>query len=98
MINSPFLTSRDQIMKINELAGAVTVLNEAVPGGITGNDTDNVMIAYTKNPDKIVAEIPVEMTTLPVQERNLEFIVPVWGASAGTTILFPGSLFFAGGI
>lgn len=96
--NSQFISSAEDIMPINELAGAVTIINTFVPGGITGNDSDDLMIAYDRSADKLEFEIPVELTFLPVQERGLTFIVPAYSNIAGLNIYFPGSMFFAGGI
>lgn len=91
--NSPFLKGKENIMKINELAGAATDI-----GGFTGNDSNDVMWFYKKDPRKLQLEIPVEFTSLPPQERNLEWVVNCYSNIAGVNIYFPGSMLFVAGI
>lgn len=83
--NSPFLTSVDDIIPINELDGA----------GTAGVD---VMIAYDRSPDKLELEIPVELEWMAVQQRNLEFIIPGRNRLGGLNIYYPLSASIREGI
>jgi len=77
--NSQYIASADEIIPLNELAGA----------GAGGTD---IFIVY--NPDKmnLRLDIPHELEFLPVQERGLEFIVPAYGNTGGLAIYKPLSL------
>jgi len=46
-------------------------------------------VYYSKNPDKVTLEIPQEFEQLRVQEKNLEFVVPVHGRIGGTIFYYP---------
>jgi len=85
--NSPFLTSLDDIIAVNECAAA----NNPELG------TD-AMVAYDRNPDKLQLEIPVELEMLPVQQKNLEFTIPGRSRLAGLNIYYPLSLAIGTGI
>lgn len=74
--NSPFLTSIDNIIPVNELAAA----------GAGGGD---IMVAYNRDPDKLQLEIPVELEWRPVQEKGLEFIVPGRSRLGGVNVYYP---------
>lgn len=83
--NSPYLTSMDNVIPVNELLGA----------GAGGTDR---MVAYTRRPDKLQFEIPAELQFLPPQEQGLEFIVPAWLSICGVVVYYPLSAAFADGI
>lgn len=83
--NSPFLTSADNVIPVNELAGA----------GTSGVD---MMVAYTRSPDKLQLEIPYELQFLANQERGLEIIVPGLSSIAGVNVYYPLSAAFGEGI
>ena len=85
--NSPYLDSKEDIVPVNECTAANN------PELAT-----DAMVAYDKNPDKLQLEIPVEMQMLPVQQKNLEFTVPVRARLAGLNIYYPLSLAIATGI
>jgi len=85
--NSPFLKSIDDIIPVNECAAANN------PELAT-----DAMVAYDRNPDKLQLEIPVELEMLPVQQKNLEFIIPGRSRLAGLNIYYPLSLAIATGI
>lgn len=85
--NSPYLTSEADIIPVNECAAA--------------NNPElstDAMVAYDRNPDKLQLEIPVELEMLPVQQKNLEFIVPGRSRLGGLNIYYPLSLAIATGI
>jgi hypothetical protein len=77
--NSPYISSASQIIPVPELTGA----------GTAGVD---VMVGYTRRPDKLQIEIPEDITFYPVQERVLEMVVPVTSEFAGLNIYYPLSL------
>lgn len=83
--NSPYLNSLDDIIPVNELAGAGT-------GGV------DIMVAYTRRPDKLQLEIPAEMQYLPAQEQGLEMVVPGWLSICGVVIYYPLSASIIEGI
>jgi len=85
--NSPFLKSIDDIIAVNECAAA--------------NNPElstDAMVAYDRNPDKLQLEIPVELEMLPVQQKNLEFVIPGRSRLAGLNIYYPLSLAIGTGI
>ena len=85
--NSPFLNSVDDIIPLNEASAAN---NPTL--------TTDAMVAYDRNPDKLQLEIPVELEYLPIQQKNLEFIIPGRSRLAGLNIYYPLSLAIATGI
>lgn len=85
--NSPFLTSVNDIIAVNEC--------DAVNNPELSTDA---MVAYDRNPDKLQLEIPVELEMMPVQQKNLEFLVPGRSRLAGLNIYYPLSLAIATGI
>lgn len=85
--NSPYLNSVDDIIPVNECAA------ENNPELST-----DAMVAYDRSPDKLQLEIPVELEMMPVQQKNLEFVVPGRNRLAGLNIYYPLSLAIATGI
>jgi hypothetical protein len=85
--NSPYLSSIDDIIPVNECAAANNVLLST-----------DVMVAYDRNPEKLQLEIPVELEWLPVQQKNLEFVIPGRNRLGGLNIYYPLSLAIASGI
>lgn len=83
--NSQYFKSEDDIVPVNELAGA----------GFDGTDK---MVAYTKNPDKICVEIPQEAESMPVQQALFSYIMLWYAYSAGTVIRYPRSVAYAEGL
>ena len=61
-------------------------LNEIEGSGGGGVDQ---MVAYTRNPDKVTLEIPQDFEQFPVQERGLEFLVPVHERMGGVLMYYP---------
>lgn len=85
--NSPFLKSIDDIIAVNECAAA--------------NNPElstDAMVVYDRNPDKLQLEIPVELEMLPVQQKNLEFLIPGRSRLGGLNIYYPLSLNILTGI
>ena len=57
----------------------------------------NVMFLYTNNPDKMSLEIPMSFYQYPLQNRNLEVIIPCEQRAAGMIIYYPLSALIAVG-
>lgn len=85
--NSPYLNSMDDIVPVNECNAANNPLLAS-----------DAMVAYDRSPDKLQLEIPVELEMLPVQQKNLEFVVPGRSRLAGLNIYYPLSLAIGTGI
>ncbi len=85
--NSPYLTSVEDIIPVNEFAAANNPLLST-----------DAMMAYDRSPDKLQLEIPVELEFMPVQQKNLEFVIPGRSRLAGLNIYYPLSLAIATGI
>ena len=63
-----------------------------------GAATTDRMVAYRRDPSKLELMIPQEFETLPVQERNLRFVIPTHSRIGGTIIYKPLSLIYRDGI
>lgn len=85
--NSPYLNSLDDLIPVNECSAANNPLLST-----------DAMVAYDRNPDKLQLEIPVELEMLPVQQKNLEFVVPGRSRLGGLNIYYPLSLAIGTGI
>lgn len=85
--NSPYLSSEADVIPVNECAAANNPELSA-----------DAMVAYDRNPDKLQLEIPVELEYMPVQQKNLEFIIPGRSRLAGLNIYYPLSINIATGI
>lgn len=60
--------------------------------------TGEIMVAYRRDPDAVMLEMPQMFEQLPVQERNLEFVVPCHSRIAGLIIPYPLSMAVGEGI
>jgi len=85
--NSPYLNSMDDIIAVNECSAA-----------LNPNLTADAMVVYTRDPDKLELEIPVELEMLPVQQKNLEFIIPGRARVGGVNVYYPLSASISEGI
>ena len=85
--NSPYLSNVNDIIPVNECSASDNPELSA-----------DAMVAYDRNPDKLQLEIPVELEMMPVQQKNLEFVVPGRNRLAGLNIYYPLSLAIATGI
>lgn len=72
---------------------------EAVPE-LKGSGTGGIdqLLLYELDSEVLEQRIPREMGTEPVQSRNLEFVVPIWGRHGGVVVRFPLALRFMEGI
>ena len=89
--NSPFI---DSLEWSNEISAEQRTAN------LGGDDpyTGDIMIAYRRSPDAFWFEMPQPFEQLPVQERNLEFVVPCHSRIAGVLIPYPLSMSIGEGI
>lgn len=83
--NSPYVTSEDDVIPVNELKGAGT-------GGV------DIMVGYDRNPDKVQLEIPGELQFLAPQEQGFEIEIPGWSSVGGLNIYYPLSFNIGEGI
>lgn len=56
------------------------------------------MMAYSMSPDHLQGAVPQEFEQLPVQERNLEFVVPCHARVGGVQCYYPLSVAYGDGI
>jgi len=82
MENNPHLK---EIVWVTELKGA-------------GAGATDKMVAYRRDADALTMEIPSEFKQLPVQEKNLEYVVPTHQRFGGVLIYYPLSVAYADGI
>ena len=59
---------------------------------------EDVAVIYKRSSDKLTLEIPQPFEQLPVQQKNLEFVVPCHSRCAGVIIYYPLSLIKAAGV
>ena len=71
---------------------------ETNPYASAGEDGQNVAFFFTKDPDKLAVEDPMPYYQYPVQERNLEMVVPCEARTAGVIIYYPMSALIVAGI
>lgn len=83
--NSPWINSLDDIKKIAELEGA----------GALGVDR---MMAYTKDPDKVILHIPMPYRFIETQAKGLGFEVPGMFRLGGVEFRYPLSAAYSDGI
>ena len=80
VMNSPYLTSLDDIIAVNELKGA----------GTAGVDD---AIYYDPDPDKLQFEIPEDINFLAEEVKALERVTPVTATVGGLNVYYPLSMF-----
>jgi hypothetical protein len=80
--NQPIIRS---VEWVNELKDVATP-----PSGAAG--PLDCMVVYKRDAEKLTLEIPQPFEQLPVQERNLEFVVPVHSRCGGVIIYYPLSV------
>lgn len=83
--NSPYLKSVDSVIAIPELASA-------------GAGSTDRMIAYTKDPDKVVLHIPMPLRFLDPQRKGRGFEIAGESKISGVEFRFPGSAQYGDGI
>jgi len=85
--NSPYLNTTADVIPINECTAS---LNPEI--------TNDAMVVYNRSPDKLELEIPVELEYLPIQQKNLEFIIPGRARIGGVNVYYPLSVSILEGI
>jgi len=85
--NSPYLNSIEDVIPLNECQAS-----------LNATFTNDGMVAYDRNPEKLELEIPVELEMLPIQQKNLEFVIPGRSRLGGVNIYYPLSAAIAEGI
>ena len=68
-----------------------------IPSTLVATPTD-IAVAYKKDPMNLTLEIPQPFEQFPVQERNLEFVVPAHSRIGGVIIYYPLSVNIIEGI
>ena len=93
--NNPSITTVEWVNELKDLSPLPsTVTSETTAGSGTGN----IMIAYKKDPDMFTLEVPQMFEQLPVQERNLEYVIPCHARIGGVIIPYPLSMYIMEGI
>jgi hypothetical protein len=88
LANNPSITRIEWVQQLKDVA--------PLPSG--GAGPADVMIAYRRSPDKLTLEIPQPYEQLPVQERNLAFVVNCHSRCGGVIIPYPLSVSVVEGI
>lgn len=57
-----------------------------------GSGATDLMIAYTRSPDKLTFEMPQPFEQLPVQVQGLKFVVPCHSRVGGVIVYYPYSM------
>ncbi len=89
-----FLANNPEIKMIE----AVNELNDVNPAPSGGSAPTDVMITYDRSPEVLSLEIPQPFEQLPVQERNLEFVVNAHMRIGGVIVYYPLAIDIAEGI
>lgn len=79
-----FLTKPGNSFGLTTIESIPDELDSAFTGG-----TEDGLIVYEKNSEVLEQMIPLEMITHPVQERGLEFVIPVESRHGGTVLRYP---------
>jgi len=82
-------TSILQYFKNNNPGVTVERIPECAGAGAGGTD---IVVAYTKSPDKLTLEIPQAFEQFPPQAKGLEFEIPCHSKCGGVIIYYPLSI------
>ena len=88
-----FITKPGNSFGLSRVAWIADELDLAFTG-----ETEDGIILYQNDNEVLEQIIPLEMTTLPVQERNLEFVVNVESRHGGTVVRYPVACAIMSGI
>jgi len=93
------LTILEYITKPGNAFGLTTIdwLSDQLTAAFVGGTKDG-MIFYEMDEEVIQNRIPLEMITHPIQERNLEYVVPVEARNGGVVIRYPLAMLIMTGI
>lgn len=67
----------------------VIQMKDKVPAPGGGAGPVNLMLVYKRDPMNLTLEIPQPFEQLPVQERNLEYVIPCHSRCGGVIIYYP---------
>jgi hypothetical protein len=87
-------TVLDLFLKMNTSITSVLPINELDPANSNGNLTARRMIIYKKDPEKGKFHIPLPITFLPPQPKNLKFVVPSMSSCGGFIPTHPLAFFY----
>jgi len=87
---NPFINTIEGIFELKDVSPK--------PSAPTGAGTTDVMLVYKRDPMKLTLEIPKPYTQLPVEPRNLEFIVNTHSKCGGVIVYYPLSVSILEGI
>jgi hypothetical protein len=90
LANNPFITSADQIMDINELAGIYKANSTDAFDPTGGSDEGFTVMAESL--DNMRLREPFPYVHLPVQYKGLEFEISCYGRFAGLELIRPGAV------
>jgi hypothetical protein len=79
-----------QYFKENNPGITVERIPECASG--VGANTADIVVAYTKSPDKLTLEIPQPFEQFPPQAKGLEFEVPCHSRCGGVILYYPLSV------
>ena len=82
-----FLRNHPEITTVDTLVAA-----ESVPAGGNLASATDVILGYKKDPSVVKIEISRQFTTLPIQERGFNYIVPCWATTAGVITKKPKAM------
>jgi hypothetical protein len=88
-----FITKPGNAFGLTTIDWLSTELTNAFVGG-----TKDGMVLYENDEEVLQNRIPLEMITHPIQEKNLEYIVPVEARNGGVVIRYPLACLFMTGI
>ena len=88
------MTILEYFLENNPFITEVTWLNE-LKGAFSSLDA---VFVYKKDPEYVTLEIPQDFEQLPVQERNLEFVVPCHSRIGGVLMYYPLAAAYGSGI
>ena len=89
------ISIKDWILNSNPHLKRIEWLRELKTAGAGGTTR---MFCYRYDPDALTLEIPEEFRQLPVQERNLEFVVNTYQRIGGVIIYYPLSIAYSDGV
>lgn len=82
-----FLQQHPEITTVDTLVPA-----KNVPAGGSISTASDVILAYKKDPSVMKLELPRQFTSLPIQERGYNYIVPCWATAAGIITYKPKAI------
>lgn len=86
--NNPYIKA---VVPVNNLRNVAPL-----PSG--GAGPGNLLLCYKKDPQNLTLEIPQPFEQFPIQERNLEYVVPCHARCGGVIVYYPLSIAIYEGI